>query len=168
MAADKTLVAIVKNDNNSAVELEVEAVFYDVDGNSLGSDTSYLYINKNQEMACDFYNVPENYNDYEINIKASEPIYTNYSDKVEIKDNDTGEQLAVQVTNNAGKDIDSVDVAVVFYQGDKIVGFGSDLATDLREGQTSTSNIYYPYDENYDDITYDSYKVFVSAYNLEI
>ena len=48
------------------------------------------------------------------------------------------------------------------------MGIGSDLATDLREGQTSTSNIYYPYDENYDDITYDSYKVFVSAYNLEI
>lgn len=168
IASDKTLVAIVKNNNNSSVEVEVEAVFYDADGNSLGSDTAYLYIDKKQEMACNFYNVPKNYSDYEINIKANDPVYTNYSDKVEVKDNDTGEQLAVQVKNNAGKDIESVDVAVVFYQGDKIVGFGSDLATDLRKDQTSTSNIYYPYDENYDDITYDSYKVFVSAYNFEI
>lgn len=167
IAADKTLVAIIKNGNKESVDLEVEAVFYDEEGNSVGSDTSYLSIYGNQEMACNFYNTPTNYSDYEINIKANESVYDNYSNKVEVKDNNTGEQLAVQVVNNAGQDINNVDVAVVFYKDGKIVGFGNDLASDLREGETSTSNIYYPYDENYDDVTFDEYKVFVSAYNYK-
>ena len=168
IAADNTVVASIKNKNKEAVDLEVEAVFYDEEGNALGNDTAYLSIYNNQEMACNFYNVPENYSDYEIKIKANDSLYKNFSNKVEVKDNNTGEQLAVQVVNNAGKDIENVDVAVVFYQDGKIVGFGNDLASDLRDGETSTSNIYYPYDENYDDVSFDEYKVFVSAYNYAV
>ena len=167
-AEDGTLVAIVKNNNKESVSLEVEAVFYDENGDSVGSDTNYLSIYNNQEMACNFYNTPSDYSNYEINIKAEDNYYNNYSNQVDIKDNNTGEQITVQVTNNAGEDIEYVDTAVVFYRDGKIVGYDEDYSDDLRDEKTATFNINYPYNENYYDVTFDEYKVYVSAYSLSL
>lgn len=167
VALDGTLVAIIKNGNDETVNIEVEAVFYDEDGNALGSDSDYLTIYNNQEMACNFYNTPTDYSDYEINIKAEENYYTNYSNQIEISNNDTGEQIVVQVTNNADNTIESVDVAVVFYSDGEIVGYNSAYEYDLRSGSTSTSNIYYPYDSDYNDVSFDEYSVYVSAYSYD-
>lgn len=164
-AADNSLVAIVKNGNDKDVSIEVEAVFYDAEGNTLGSDSEYLSIYSNQEMACNFYNTPTDYSDYEINIKAEENYYENYSNQIEVTNNNTGEQIVVQVTNNSSKQIDSVDIAVVFYNKGKIVGYSDSYEYDLRSKETATANIYYPYDSNYDDVAFDEYKVYVSAYN---
>ena len=117
-------------------------------------------------MACNFYNTPSDYSNYEINIKAEDNYYNNYSNQVDIKDNNSGEQITVQVTNNAGEDIEYVDTAVVFYRDGKIVGYDEDYSDDLRDEKTATFNINYPYNENYDDVTFDEYKVYVSAYSL--
>lgn len=167
-AADNTIVAVIKNNNDETVNIEVEAVFYDADGNTLGSDSDYLSIYNNQEMACNFYNTPSNYSDYEINIKAEESYYKNYSNQIEVSNNNTGDQIAVQVTNNSSDDIESVDIAVVFYNEGKIVGYSNNYENDLRSKGTATANIYYPYDSNYDDVAFDEYKVYASAYSLDI
>ncbi len=164
-ALDGSLVAIIKNGNDEDVSLEIEAVFYDADENSLGSDSCILSIYKNQEMACEFYDTPSNYSNYEINITAEENYYINYSNQIEITNNDTGEKIVVQVTNNAGEELESIVVAVVFYKDGKLVGFSSSYDYNLRDGNKSTFNIYYPYDKNYDDVSFDEYKVYVSAYN---
>lgn len=163
-AKDGSLVAIVKNDNDEVVEIEIEVVFYDSEENSLGSDTCYLSMYNKQEMACEFYDTPSDYNDYEVNVVAEENYYPNYFNQIEVTDNDTGEQVVVQVTNNADEEIEVIDVAVVFYKDGKIVGYSGSYESNLRSGSKSTSNIYYPYDENYNDVSFDDYKVFVSAY----
>ena len=165
IAPDNTLVTIIKNGNDETVNIEVEAIFYDANGNPLGSDSAYLSIYNKQEMACAFYNIPSGYSDYEINIKANKNFYTNYSNKINVTSNDTGEQIVVQVVNNSDKDIESVDLVAVFYKDGKIVGYDIAYKNELRSGVTSTSNIYYPYDANYEDVSFDNYKVYVSAYS---
>ena len=162
------LVIVVSNDNDESVYVEVEAVFYDEDGNALNSETTYMSIYSNSEMACYFYNTPSDFDTYEINFDADNSYYEDYSDQVEITDNDTGSQVTVQATNNSSETIESIDVAVVFYRDGTIVGFDEDFSYDLDAGKTDTFNIYYPFDENYENVEYDEYKVYFSAYNFTV
>ncbi len=163
--SNNSLVAIIKNGNDESINIEVEAVFYDADGNPLGSNSAYLSIYNKQQMACNFYDIPSGYSDYEISIKATKPIYTNYSNKIDVTSNDTGEQIVVQVTNNSSDTIDNIDIATVFYKNGKIVGYENGYDSDLKSDATSTSNIYYPYDANFENVSFDKYKVYVSAYS---
>lgn len=166
---DGRLIVIAKNNNKETVEMEIEVEFYDANGKIVGSDDeSFFAVGPNREAAYRVYDTPENFDNYKIYVDAeeAEDVVT-YYDKIEVVDNDNGKEIVVQVKNKSKDTIDEISVAVVYYQGDKIVGLASDMDTEIKSGRSANLSLYYTYDKNYYNVKFDSYKVFVNeAYTL--
>lgn len=160
---DGRLVVIAKNNNKVAVEMEIEVEFYDANGKIVGSDTEYYFaVDPNREVAGQMYDTPEKFDNYKIYVDAKKTYnITTYFDKVEVDHNNNGEEIIVQVKNNSKDVIEGIMVSVVYYQGDKIVGYEYDMDMDVKSGRSANLKVPYPYDKDYNDIQFDNYKVFV-------
>jgi len=166
IAKDGKVIALMKNSNNKDVKIKLETVFYDESNNPIGNDSNYLDLAANQETPCIIYNAPKTgFAKCEFNIEINEynSFYEDCSEDFAIKDNDTERGLVVQATNNSSKTADTLKVIVIFYQNGKIVGSGLESEYDLDSGKTATFTITHPHDNNYKDVTYDSYKIYITA-----
>lgn len=162
---DGKLLVIAKNNNKVAVEMEIEVEFYDADGKIVGSDKQQLFaVGPNREIAVQMYDTPDNFDNYKIYADAekAEESYTTYFDQIEVVHNNNGEEIIVQVKNNSKDVIDEMDVSVVYYQGDKAVGIDYDMESEIKSGRSANFTFYYPEDQNYNEVKFDSYKVFVN------
>jgi hypothetical protein len=63
----------------------------------------------------------------------------------------------VSEKNNSEKKLD-VDVAVLFYSGETLVGYDTVFYTNVLAGEVSSDKVYIPYDDNYEPITYTNVK----------
>ena len=134
------LVVIVKNNNKVDVDLNVEAEFYDANGGIAGSDSDDLYaVGAGSEAALSMISTPENFDNY------------------------NGEDIVAQVKNNSNDTIESIDVSVVFYKGDKIIGYSDGTEIDTKSGRSANFTLSYPYDKEYNDIKFDNYKVYLNG-----
>jgi len=173
VGADNRLSAVIKNNNNFDVGMiDLVANFYGSDNSLLNTAKESIFvIGAGREEAVRFYDsAPADYSKYEITIKANDYSsdlngYTLMNDKVSMQDKDTGDEIDVTFTNNSDQDIQNIDLQVVYYKDGKIVGMDQNYVNDLRAGSSEMSKMHYPYDSNYDDVTFDQYKVFYSAYN---
>jgi len=166
IAKDGKVIALMKNSNNKDVKIKLETVFYDESNNPIGNDSNYLDLAANQETPRIIYNAPKTgFAKCEFNIEINEynSFYEDCSEDFAIKDNDTERGLVVQATNNSSKTADTLKVIVIFYQNGKIVGSGLESEYDLDSGKTATFTITHPHDNNYKDVTYDSYKIYITA-----
>ena len=61
------LIVFIKNNNNTAVDLDIEVEFYDADGMIAGSDSDILMgVGANNEVAVEMYGTPEEFDNYKI------------------------------------------------------------------------------------------------------
>ncbi len=158
------LVVFAKNNNNVAVDMEIEVEFYDANNTIVGSDSEELLgIGSNGEIAVEMYDTPENFDNYKIYVDVEKTNEISYYDQLEVAHNNNGEEIAVQVKNNSQDVIEYISVSVVYYQGDKVVGIDDDIESDIKSGRSANFNLDFPYDKNYDDIEFDNYKVFVNG-----
>ncbi len=157
------LVVFSKNENEVPIDMEIEVEFYDEAGLIVGSgSTSLSAVGTGSEVATEIYSTPEKFDDYKIYVDGEISEKTSYFDKIEIIHNNNGEEIIVQVKNNSEDLIDWISVSVVYFQGDDVVGISSDLDVEIESGRAGNFTLYFPYDENYDDVSFESYKVFVN------
>lgn len=157
------LVVIAKNENDTAVDLEVEVEFYDSDNNIVGSASEDFYgVGADGKAAIELYETPEKFSKYKIFTDAVQTTTVSYYDKVKLSHNNNGEQIAVQVTNESKEEIQAMEVCVVYYRDGKIVGADTGSESDIKPGRSGNFNIDYPYSKSYDDVRFDKYKVFVN------
>ena len=163
MTQEGKLVVLVKNNNNVAVDLDIEVEFYDADGLIAGSDSdSLMAVGANAEVAVEMYSTPESFDNYKIYVDVATTEQISYFDKVELVHNNNGEEIVVQVKNNSQDEIDYIEVGIVYYQGDKVVGYDYDNEIDIKPERSANFNLYYPHDDDYDDVNFDTYKVFIN------
>lgn len=158
------LLAFVKNNNDIPIKMEVEVEFYDSDGMIVGSDSDTLYVvAANSEIVTQFWSTPDSFDSYKIYVDAEIVVYyKSYIDSIELIHNNTGKDIAVQVKNNSSDVIDDVRVAVVYYNGDKVVGYDDGSGYDIKSDRSANITLYYPRGRNYKNVYFDSYKVFVN------
>jgi len=157
------LVVIAKNNNNVPVNVEIEVEFYDANGVILESDSNELQaVGSAAEIATEMWDTPEVFDNYKIYVDAEQTTNDSYFEQVELSHNNTGEEIAVQVKNNSQEMIDYITVSILYYQGDKIVGIDEENESDVKSGRAANFTFEYPYDKNYDDVTFDNYKVFIT------
>lgn len=163
------LVVFVKNNNAVALDMEIEAEFYDADGKVVGSaEEDVAGAGKNSEIAVELYDTPDSWDNYKIYVDAEETEYDVYFDKIKINHNNTKENVAVQVTNESEEEIEYIEAAVVYYKDNVPVGYQYDTSSEIKPGRSANFNIDHDWDKNYKDIKYDSYKVFVNeAYSFK-
>ncbi len=163
VAVNGKLIVFAKNSNSVPIDMEIEVEFYDKNGVILGSDTEdFISVGANSEIAVEMYKTPETWDNYKIYIDAEQSDDKSYFDNLTINHSNNGKEIAVQVTNNSNDQIDYIAVAVVYYQGDKAVGIEDGLELDVKPGRSANFNIYYPNDKRYNDVSFDSYKVFIT------
>lgn len=157
------LIVFLQNNNKAAVDIELEAEFYDAKGTIVGSDSGTLTaVGEKGEAALEMWSTPENFDSYKIYVDAKESDSISYTNQLEINHSNSGDRIAVQVKNNSKDTIEYIGVVVVYYQGDKAVGIDSGLEDDVKSGRSANFNLDFPYNRRYDNVSFDSYKVFVN------
>lgn len=157
------LVVFAKNSNKVNIDLTIEVEFYDENGTVVGSDKETLTsVGAGAEVAVEMYETPSSFAKYDIYTDAKAESYTkSYVNEVEITHNKT-ENVVAQVKNNSSDVISSMEVAVVYYQGDTVVGYDYSYQSDIKPGRSGNFNFSNPYDNDYEDVAYDNYKIFVN------
>lgn len=112
------------------------------------------------------------YPNYEFNVNlCSNRVAKSYCvDNFEMKANNSGEQIAVEVKNNNNSSVENIEVNAIFYKNGEIVGIvsGSDILSNSTSSQSSSYiNIEYPKDSKYNEIDFDNYEVFLISSRIE-
>lgn len=162
----------VVNNNDEPVHIsEITTIYKDANDTFMKKATSnnqYFGIEANSETYVHNWGYKENYAQYpKYEFDFSFSGSWNFNDSVignyEVKANNTGEHIAVEIKNNNSKSIRNVAVGTVFYKDNQIVGYvnGYDYDNTTANGKSVYVNVAYPQDGNYKDVAFDDYKVFV-------
>lgn len=162
--ANGELVAIIKNDNKQVVDLDITVEFYDENNQFIKEAEEFVFgVGAGREVAVNFYDTPENFATYKLYADANKDYAITFYDKVELTHSNNGENILVQVKNNSGTVIDSMEVAVVYYKDGKAIGYDYDLESSVKADRTANFELHYPTDKNYREIPFDTYKVFLNS-----
>lgn len=163
---DETLLAILKNNNNFDVKaLWIEVVFYDEDNKVVGtSKTGFKVLKSNIEAAINDFDMPSRFSTYKITLSLGEENkYESCTDKIKINSNNTGEKIVVITENESNKELDLLNVSVVYFKNGLPVGYSWQEEYDIEKGKTTYFNIQYSYNKHFDKVEFDEYKVFVNS-----
>lgn len=162
----------VTNNNNVPVQIsEITTIYKDSNDTfmkKVTSDDQYFGIEANSEVYVHNWGYQEHfeqYEKYEFDFNFSDS--WNFKDSVignyEIKANNTGENIALEIKNNNNVSINNVKVGVVFYKENQIVGYvnGYDYDNTISSGMPAYINVKYPKDSNYKEVSFDNYKVYI-------
>lgn len=159
------LLLTLKNKNKTTIDVVTEVEFYDEDDKFLGSDKAYLYgFGYNQEAVIRIYNTPTGYAYYKVYFDVDESYYISYVKDMTLTSNNNkaDNKIVVQAKNNSDVEIKTVEVVVIFYKNNEVVGYETDYETSISPGRSANLSYYYPYDSSYDTIDFDDYKLYIN------
>jgi len=158
------LIVFLQNNNNTTIDLTVEAEFYDKEGNIIGTEEDLVTLGKSSKAALGF-DQPDSFDTHKINLRASDSsdYIKSYHDDLTISDNNTGKEVIIKLKNTSKNTIESINVAVVFYKNDKIVGFDNNYEFDLKSNKEASMSIHVPYSkDSFEIIDFDDYEIFIN------
>lgn len=157
------LVVFITNNNKIAVDMDIEVEFYNTDGVIVGSDDDSLKaVGAGAEIAVEMWDTPTSWDNYKIYVDLEQTDETSYFDKVELAHSNNGKEIAVQVKNNSEETIDYITVSVVYYQFGEVVGIDDSIGSEIKPGRSANMTLDYPYDSKYNNVKFDTYKVFIT------
>jgi hypothetical protein len=166
------VVAILKNNYVFPYQLTATVVYYDQKGKMIGkaSDDNY-YFEVGKECALYFYGPTDgdynqvSYDSYEITYSVDQltsSIKSVLSD-IETESNIGMDNVMVKVTNSGAYEPGATVVSVVFYKGGVAVGYDYQYAEVSTPESSDFLEFSFPYDNNFDTIQVDDFKVFVNS-----
>ena len=157
------LVVFATNGNDVAVDMKIEVEFYDANGTIVGSDSDDLRaVGAKSEIAVEMWSTPESFDNYKIYVDVEQTKEISYFDKLELVHNNNGNEIEVQEKNNSDDTIEFISVSVVYYQGDKVVGYDYGIQSDIKSGIAANFTLNFPYNREYDNVNFDNYTVFIT------
>lgn len=155
------------NHNSFAIHASVTIRYYDKKNKYLGSSTIddldlptgyFDFI----EVFC-----PKNYQKikYKYNIEyidKGDDAYWGIYKQISFTKKDLGDCIEVKVKNKSSYDLRLVNVTVLYYRKNKLVGASQHSFNNVNAKSSSRIQIDYAYDDAYEDIKFDSYKVYVT------
>lgn len=106
---------------------------------------------------------------YTYDIKVKEEIKKDesyiYSDKMTQKSEIKDDVIEVEITNKTDDMIDSVQVAVVYYNAKEVVNYTNQFISNFYAASAMLETVYIPKDENGELIKFDNHEVIITAYN---
>lgn len=162
------IVIIAKNNYKYTMQLDIDCVYYDEYGVMLGKSSDDCYaVGTGKECAL-FCNNPHdsnyhdvNYASFKINIKASEAHAIDNSSAITCDGNFGSDNVMVNVTNN-GQHSEYTKIAVVYYKAGQVIGYEYHYAGVENPGSTDYLQFRFPYDEEYNTIYPDNFKIYVN------
>lgn len=165
------VVAILENTYRYPVSVEATVVYYDINGNMLGTsyDDNYYFesgvkcaLRFHGPYDIDFNNV--SYHSYKVTYKiepVSDYMKSNYND-IKAKSNFGANNVMAEISNNGMLYPEFTNISIIFYKDGNIIGYDSQYAEVEQAGSTDYLEFWYPYDIDYDYIIPDSYELFIN------
>ena len=183
---DYLIVYLTNNNDYNIGNLDVDAKFYDANGNNVGndSDTFLDFVSGGNYVYTVDLPSDNNYNNYvpdkiDLSIKVDEEYQdvvgegTLYNDKVSTSYTKSGDEIEVTIKNNSGVELNTVDIAVLFMKNGKPI-YVDNLSSYLEVGESETESIDIPEDweasENSDEdvlIDFDTIEFVVNRASAE-
>lgn len=167
----------IKLSNENDIQVYIEDVivkFFDEEGNFAKKESTYdnfFCIPANGEIITYIWGYEQDFGQYaksEIDVTFLEPFYEYFTENFEIKSNDTGEQIAITVVNNNNSDLDFISVNIAFFRDGQVIGIENGISWEEgieANGGTAYINVPYPQNDDYEDVSYDDFQVYlISAY----
>lgn len=162
------IIVIAKNNYKYGVNLTMTCLYRSSSGAMVGLEKDYnFWLEPGRECALFANDRLNKYiasaSRYEISFTATDSgnMISNAAG-ISVTSNIGDNSVVVQAKNN-GNTISYTDIAVVFLQNGSPVGFDSITTADCgRSGTTAYLQMDGPYDNNYEDIPFNGYKVYVN------
>lgn len=184
---DYLIVYLTNNNNYNIGNLDVDAKFYDANGNNVGddSDTFLDFVSGGNYVYTVDLPHDNDYNNYvpdkiDLSIKVDEEYQdivgggTLYNDKVSTSYTRSGDEIEVTIKNNSGVELNTVEVAVLFMKNGKPIYVVDNFRSYLEVGESETGSIDIPEDweasENSDEdvlIDFDMIEILVNRASAE-
>lgn len=163
------LLITAKNTKKSAYDIEFNVTFYDEANQQIKEyQESILAIESNKE-GYHTINISDVLGKkYKFSITKETEIANDkiLSDQVQVNQSVVGETaLDVEYQNNSDKNIDTVQVAVLFYKDDKVIDYTSQYISDVDAKGKRRELVMIPTNEKGDVIRFDKHEVIIKAYN---
>ena len=162
--SNNKLILFITNNNTEIVDTEIKVEFYDQDDKKVSTEEDiYSAILDKKEIAVVF-DIFKNYDYFKVFIETTKSSFKSYEDKITIlEQNDTENfNMKFKITNNAEEDIDYLELAIIYYKDDKIVGVESEYKSNIKKGKDITFNLSYPYNSKFELIEYNNFKIYVN------
>lgn len=183
---DYLIVYLTNNNDYNIGNLDVDAKFYDKNGNNIGDDSNTFldFVSGGNYVFTIDLPHDDDYNNYvpekiDLSIKVDEEYQdvvgggTLYNDKVVTSYSKSGDEINVTIKNNSDVELYTVDVAVLFIKNGKPI-YVDGISSYLEAGESETESIDIPEDweasENSDEdvlIDFDSIEFVVNRASAE-
>ena len=162
-AEDGNYILFGKNKNDGTNEIVFTVEFYNEKDEFIGKGTADLTaVSKNTEFAIDLYDSPKSYDYYKVFVDLEKTDNKSYTDKLTATATINDDKVVGQVKNTTDEIIDYMSISVVYYKDNKVVGYDDTLVGETKPGRSANFDFYKPYDENYDDLEFDTYKIYIN------
>ncbi len=168
------VVGFLKNNNNRAVSVTLTVVFYDAAGKMIGNSSDFNYcLESGRTCVMHAYNPyvdgkRADFKTFKTNLKVSDSYYTKKckAKNIVTTSNISDGKIFVESTNIGTKKFDTINISVVYYDGNGNVIAADDQYLDCKDPGSSAYNTFYIPNDNksddYVDITFASYKIIVN------
>ncbi len=161
--ANGKFIVLLTNNNAIPVAITYNVEFYDEDENIIDTfDGNSDCVGANQTFLDELYDAPDTFAKYKIYVKTNSSIYMSYTDKVNITSNNDQSKINIHLSNPTSHHFRRIELAVLYYQGDNIVGYKIERSIELDAKATEDVISYYVSDKSYNHVKFDNYKVFVN------
>lgn len=167
------LLVTFTNKNSVDVTFKGNVTYYNSNGEMISSDESYVWDAPANGECVMYLDLPEDANyktvafdhytfDYTVEDAKKNFDRTNYAKQITVESNTSSSGgVVAKFVNNTGKKLDEVGTIIVYYKGTEAVGFSVDMIWGL---DSEVSKEYAPpKDEDYHNIEYDTYKIFINS-----
>lgn len=166
----KGVVAILKNNNSTMVDIDAKLVYFS-NGRMIDTSSDFVRAFESGKECALFFIAPMDgdyeyvsYDDYKITLSVSKASYEKSKvNGVDVEADRGADNITAEIFNNSGMDYEFVKVAVVFYDaGNNAIGYDYTYANCLKDGSVDYISFDYPYDSDYETIYPSNYKIYVN------
>ena len=165
------VIAILKNNNKENVSIDATLVYYDANGNMLKASNDSNYCLEPNQTAALYFVAPYDsnydtvaYDSYKLSFNVDKSYYTTYAaSKIDVVSNMGADNVTAEVINNSKSTLEFIYLRIVYYDASgNAIGTEDRYAECNRPGSSDYISFSLPYDEDYNTIHPNSYKIFVN------
>ncbi len=166
---DGSILIEIENKSNYGANADVKVELMDEKKNIIDVIDVYISGINSKEKGYGLATMWEaNYSSYKVttNMLPATSLRFHNKDVSIISENVSENSYIVQYKNKASEKLDSLEIGVLFYdKKNNIIGYSSNIESNIEAGSTSSMKIRMPIDEEYENIKYTKAKtIIIGAY----
>lgn len=159
-----SLLLFITNNNKTTIDMDIKVEFYNKKDKVVSTEEDIYSAIKDKKELVVIFDIYKEYEYYKVFIESEKSAFISYEDKINIteENNIDNNQINFKITNNAEEAIEYLELAIIYYKENKIVGYDYNFVTNFKKSGTTSIDFSYPYNANYDLVEYDNYKLFIN------